>query len=128
LPNVPVVDLVSLASFLGPVGGRVTLTVLVGALLLRRVTERAIRRRLGEARARSEGSLIEARFDDRYSAYRLRNMNNDELPVERGYPVRLMVSGLYGYVSATKWLTGMELADRGFVRTASSAAGPRRSP
>jgi hypothetical protein len=128
LPNVPVVDLVSLASFLGPVGGRVTLTVLVGALLLRRVTERAIRRRLGEARARGEGGLTEARFDDRYSAYRLRNMNNDELPVERGYPVRLVVPGLYGYVSATKWLTGMELADRGFVRTASSAAGPRRSP
>jgi DMSO/TMAO reductase YedYZ molybdopterin-dependent catalytic subunit len=55
-------------------------------------------------------------------------MNNDELPVERGFPVRLVVSGLCGYVSATKWLIGMELADRGFVRTASSVAGPRRSP
>jgi hypothetical protein len=31
------------------------------------------------------------------------------LPVDHGFPVRLVVSGLYGYVSATKWLKEIEL-------------------
>ena len=31
------------------------------------------------------------------------------LPAEHGYPVRLVVPGLYGYVSATKWVTEIEL-------------------
>ncbi|MCA1727960.1 MAG: sulfite oxidase [Actinobacteria bacterium] len=41
-------------------------------------------------------------------------MNGDELPVKHGYPVRLVVPGLYGYVSATKWLTEIELTDWNF--------------
>ena len=41
-------------------------------------------------------------------------MNGDELPVEHGYPVRLVVPGLYGYVSATKWLSEIELTDWDF--------------
>jgi DMSO/TMAO reductase YedYZ molybdopterin-dependent catalytic subunit len=32
-------------------------------------------------------------------------MNGEPLPLEHGFPVRMVVSGLYGYVSATKWLT-----------------------
>jgi DMSO/TMAO reductase YedYZ molybdopterin-dependent catalytic subunit len=36
-------------------------------------------------------------------------MNGEPLPVEHGYPARLMVAGLYGYVSATKWLDRLEL-------------------
>ena len=36
-------------------------------------------------------------------------MNGEPLPVEHGYPARLMVAGLYGYVSATKWLERIEL-------------------
>lgn len=36
-------------------------------------------------------------------------MNGDPLPAEHGYPVRLVVAGLYGYVSATKWLESIEL-------------------
>lgn len=36
-------------------------------------------------------------------------MNGEPLPVEHGFPVRLVVPGLYGYVSATKWLTKIEL-------------------
>ena len=36
-------------------------------------------------------------------------MNGDPLPVEHGYPARLIVPGLYGYVSATKWLAEIEL-------------------
>lgn len=37
-------------------------------------------------------------------------MNGEPLPLEHGYPARLVVPGLYGYVSATKWLTSIELA------------------
>jgi DMSO/TMAO reductase YedYZ molybdopterin-dependent catalytic subunit len=36
-------------------------------------------------------------------------MNGDPLPADHGYPARLIVPGLYGYVSATKWLTQIEL-------------------
>jgi DMSO/TMAO reductase YedYZ molybdopterin-dependent catalytic subunit len=36
-------------------------------------------------------------------------MNGEPLPVEHGYPARLVVPGLYGYVSATKWVTDLEL-------------------
>jgi DMSO/TMAO reductase YedYZ molybdopterin-dependent catalytic subunit len=37
-------------------------------------------------------------------------MNGEPLPLEHGYPARLIVPGLYGYVSATKWLTEIELS------------------
>jgi DMSO/TMAO reductase YedYZ molybdopterin-dependent catalytic subunit len=36
-------------------------------------------------------------------------MNGEPLPPDHGYPARLIVPGLYGYVSATKWLTEIEL-------------------
>ena len=36
-------------------------------------------------------------------------MNGEPLPVSHGYPARLIVPGIYGYVSATKWLSEIEL-------------------
>jgi len=36
-------------------------------------------------------------------------MNGAALPTEHGFPARLVVPGLYGYVSATKWLSGIKL-------------------
>ncbi|SCE93132.1 DMSO/TMAO reductase YedYZ, molybdopterin-dependent catalytic subunit [Micromonospora coriariae] len=36
-------------------------------------------------------------------------MNGEPLPVEHGFPVRVVVPGLYGYVSACKWVTELEL-------------------
>ena len=36
-------------------------------------------------------------------------MNGEPLPRSHGYPARLIVPGLYGYVSATKWLSELEL-------------------
>ncbi|MEX0869480.1 MAG: molybdopterin-dependent oxidoreductase, partial [Nitriliruptoraceae bacterium] len=36
-------------------------------------------------------------------------MNGEPLPVAHGFPVRLVISGLYGYVSDTKWLEEIEL-------------------
>ena len=36
-------------------------------------------------------------------------MNGQPLPVEHGFPVRLVVPGLYGYVSATKWVVDLRV-------------------
>ncbi|MGW4116291.1 molybdopterin-dependent oxidoreductase, partial [Actinosynnema sp. NPDC004786] len=36
-------------------------------------------------------------------------MNGEPLPAEHGFPVRMVVPGLYGFVSATKWLVDAEL-------------------
>jgi DMSO/TMAO reductase YedYZ molybdopterin-dependent catalytic subunit len=41
-------------------------------------------------------------------------LNGSELPLKHGYPVRLVVPGLYGYISATKWITEIELTDWDF--------------
>jgi DMSO/TMAO reductase YedYZ molybdopterin-dependent catalytic subunit len=37
-------------------------------------------------------------------------MNGEPLPVEHGFPVRVVVPGLYGYVSATKWVVNLEVS------------------
>jgi DMSO/TMAO reductase YedYZ molybdopterin-dependent catalytic subunit len=39
-------------------------------------------------------------------------MNREPLPVRHGFPARLIVPGLFGYVSATKWLEAIELTTR----------------
>ncbi|MGZ4651018.1 MAG: molybdopterin-dependent oxidoreductase, partial [Kineosporiaceae bacterium] len=36
-------------------------------------------------------------------------MNGAPLPTEHGFPVRMVVPGLYGYVSATKWVVDLEV-------------------
>jgi hypothetical protein len=36
-------------------------------------------------------------------------MDGEPLPLEHGFPVRMVVPGLYGYVSATKWVTDWEV-------------------
>ncbi|PUB31787.1 DMSO/TMAO reductase YedYZ molybdopterin-dependent catalytic subunit [Promicromonospora sp. AC04] len=56
-------------------------------------------------------------------------MNGEPLPVEHGFPARLVVPGLYGYVSATKWVTSLEVttfaADQGYWTPRGwSALGP----
>ncbi len=37
-------------------------------------------------------------------------MNGRPLPIEHGFPVRTVVPGLYGYVSATKWVVDLEVS------------------
>ena len=57
-------------------------------------------------------------------------MNGEPLPLEHGFPARLVVPGLYGYVSATKWLTEIELttfADFDHYWCARAGRGRRRS-
>ena len=46
---------------------------------------------------------------DGRDAMRAVSMNGEPLPLEHGFPVRMIVPGLYGYVSATKWLVDLEL-------------------
>ncbi len=36
-------------------------------------------------------------------------MNGEPLPVEHGFPVRMVVPGLYGYVSGTKWVVDLKV-------------------
>ncbi len=47
-------------------------------------------------------------FDDREAMLAI-GMNREILPANHGFPARLVVPGLYGYVSATKWITEIEL-------------------
>jgi DMSO/TMAO reductase YedYZ molybdopterin-dependent catalytic subunit len=68
-------------------------------------------------------------------------MNGGPLPLEHGFPVRLVVPGLYGYVSATKWVTELKVtrfaddagywtprgwSERGPIRMSSRIDVPRR--
>lgn len=74
------------------------------------------------------GTPTEALTDDRDALLAVA-MNGAPLPTEHGYPVRLVVPGLYGYVSATKWVVDLELTrfDRAqayWTRLGWSARGP----
>ena len=55
------------------------------------------------------GSPVNAVMDGR-PAMLVTSMNGEPLSAKHGFPVRMVVPGLFGYVSATKWLTEMELA------------------
>jgi DMSO/TMAO reductase YedYZ molybdopterin-dependent catalytic subunit len=51
---------------------------------------------------------LEALTDDR-DALLAFAMNGEPLPIEHGFPVRMVVPGLYGYVSATKWVVDLKV-------------------
>jgi DMSO/TMAO reductase YedYZ molybdopterin-dependent catalytic subunit len=63
------------------------------------------------------GTPVEAVLDGRQAMLAVA-MNGQTLPVEHGFPCRMLVPGLYGYVSATKWVVDLELTtfarDAGF--------------
>jgi DMSO/TMAO reductase YedYZ molybdopterin-dependent catalytic subunit len=54
------------------------------------------------------GTPLSALTDDRNAMLAIA-MNGSPLPIEHGFPVRTIVPGLYGYVSACKWLVDMEV-------------------
>jgi DMSO/TMAO reductase YedYZ molybdopterin-dependent catalytic subunit len=54
------------------------------------------------------GSPLEAIMDGRDAMLAIA-MNGEPLPAQHGYPVRIVVPGLFGYVSATKWVTDIRL-------------------
>ncbi|WP_067564767.1 molybdopterin-dependent oxidoreductase [Nocardia acidivorans] len=79
------------------------------------------------------GTPVSAILDGRDALLAI-GMNGAPLPIVHGYPARLIVPGLYGYVSATKWVVDLELtrfdaaraywtdrgwADRAPIKTAS---------
>lgn len=55
------------------------------------------------------GTPLEAVTDPARPALLAYGMNGEPLPAEHGYPVRMVTSGLYGYVSATKWLVELKV-------------------
>ncbi|MCP2174224.1 DMSO/TMAO reductase YedYZ, molybdopterin-dependent catalytic subunit [Williamsia maris] len=87
------------------------------------------------------GTPIEALTDDRDSLLAVA-MNGTPLPIEHGYPARMVVPGLYGYVSATKWVVSLEVtrfdrakaywstrgwSEKGPIKTSSRIDVPRDS-
>jgi DMSO/TMAO reductase YedYZ molybdopterin-dependent catalytic subunit len=54
------------------------------------------------------GTPLKALTDGRDAILAL-GMNGEPLPFEHGFPVRMVVPGLYGYVSATKWIVDFEV-------------------
>jgi DMSO/TMAO reductase YedYZ molybdopterin-dependent catalytic subunit len=54
------------------------------------------------------GTPLSAMLDDR-GAMLAYAMNGEPLPIEHGFPVRTLVPGMYGYVSACKWVRDIEV-------------------
>ena len=55
------------------------------------------------------GTPLAALTDDRNAMIAI-GMNGEPLPLEHGFPARMIVPGLYGYVSACKWLVDIEVS------------------
>ena len=56
----------------------------------------------------TSGFPVSAAMDGRDALIAI-GMNGEALPLMHGYPARLVVPGLYGYVSATKWLSEINI-------------------
>ena len=74
------------------------------------------------------GTPVEALTDGRDALLAI-GMNGKPLPTDHGYPARLVVPGLYGYVSATKWVVDLEVtrfdkAEAYWTRLGWSPRGP----
>jgi len=85
------------------------------------------------------GTPLEVLTDSRDALLAI-GMNGEPLPLDHGFPVRMIVPGLYGYVSATKWVTELKVttfaqdagywtprgwSERGPVKTSSRIDVPR---
>jgi DMSO/TMAO reductase YedYZ molybdopterin-dependent catalytic subunit len=75
------------------------------------------------------GTPLTALTDPKRMALLAIGMNGEPLPIEHGYPVRMVVPGLYGYVSATKWVRELKVTtfakDQGYWTPLGwSAKGP----
>ncbi|MBF4605672.1 molybdopterin-dependent oxidoreductase [Curtobacterium sp. VKM Ac-2884] len=55
------------------------------------------------------GTPLDVLQDEGTDALLAIGMNGEPLPTEHGFPARMVVPGLFGYVSATKWVTEMEV-------------------
>ncbi len=106
---------ITLSCVSNPVGGDLIGNALWQGVLLRDVLEEAgvqpgatqiVSRSIDDWTA---GTPTEIVMDGRDAMLAIA-MNGEPLPARHGYPVRMVVPGLYGYVSATKWVTQIELA------------------
>jgi len=55
------------------------------------------------------GTPLEVLLDRDRGSLLAVGMNGEPLPLEHGFPVRMVVPGLYGYVSATKWVVELKV-------------------
>jgi DMSO/TMAO reductase YedYZ molybdopterin-dependent catalytic subunit len=105
---------ITLSCVSNPVGGDLIGNALWQGVLLRDVLEEAgVQPAATQIVSRSiddwtAGTPTEIVMDGRDAMLAIA-MNGEPLPARHGYPVRMVVPGLYGYVSATKWVTRIEL-------------------
>lgn len=105
---------VTLSCVSNPVGGDLVGNALWQGVLLKPILEEAgLQVGAEQLVSRSVdgwtcGSPIESIMDGR-DAMLAFGMNGEPLPAQHGFPVRIVVPGLFGYVSATKWVTDIRL-------------------
>jgi DMSO/TMAO reductase YedYZ molybdopterin-dependent catalytic subunit len=93
-------DLVGNAKWLG-----VPLTEILDRAVVQPDAEQIVGRSVDDF---TVGFPIDVAYDGRDALLAV-GMNDEPLPFEHGFPARLVVAGLYGYVSATKWISEIEL-------------------
>jgi len=115
LANLPQVErIITLSCVSNPVGGRYVGNAVWQGVYLRDVLNTAgVSSGAEQVFSRSIdgwtcGFPIEAALDDRDALIAI-GMNGEPLSLKHGFPARLVIPGLYGYVSATKWLSEVEI-------------------
>lgn len=137
---------ITMACVSNDVGGSLISTAnFIGVPLRDVLAEAGVRREADQLLSTSvdgftAGSPIDTVLDAKRDALLAIGMNGEPLPQEHGFPARLVVPGLYGYVSATKWLTDLDVTTfaakqgywvprgwsaRGPIKTASRIDSPR---
>jgi DMSO/TMAO reductase YedYZ molybdopterin-dependent catalytic subunit len=107
-------DYITLCCVSNPVGGPYISNALwLGASLASLLREAGIKAGADELLCTSvdgftSGTPIQTVMDGRDALLAV-GMNGQALPVAHGFPVRMVVPGLYGYVSACKWLTDINV-------------------
>ena len=106
---------ITLTCVSNPVGGEyVGNATWIGVPVRDLLREAGVREGADAVRSRSAddftaGTPLTALLDDDRDALLAVAMNGEPLPLEHGFPVRMVTPGLYGYVSATKWLVDLEV-------------------
>ena len=108
---------ITLACVSNPVGGPLLgtarwLGVPVSALLEEAGVQASATQLVGRSVDGFTAGFPTAVAGDGRSALVAVGMNAEPLPIEHGFPARLVVAGLYGYESATKWLSELELTTK----------------
>jgi DMSO/TMAO reductase YedYZ molybdopterin-dependent catalytic subunit len=107
-------DVVTLQCVSNEVGGDLVGTAVwqgvpLGALLERARVDPAATQIVGRSADGWTAGFPTAHATDGRTALVVYAMNGEPLTAVHGFPARLLIAGLYGYVSATKWLTEIEL-------------------